>query len=88
MQVIGDLATDAFTQTQAVTVGAQRRQGQVLVASGRAREQRFAPFDVISKTTGRQDHSLAGMNADRAARGLDQCTADATLLLEQVLGGC
>ncbi|MNT68219.1 hypothetical protein D3C72_2064320 [compost metagenome] len=86
MQVVGDLATDTFTQAQAITVGAQGRQGQVFMAAGRAREQGLAPLDVIGKTAGGENHSLARMNTDRAARRVDHRAADPALLVKQPFG--
>nr|VVN07216.1 hypothetical protein PS652_03619 [Pseudomonas fluorescens] len=88
MQVVSHLAADAFAQTQAVTVGAQRRQGQVLVAGRGTWEQRLAPLDVVGKAAGGQHHGLACIYTDRPARGFNQRTADPALLLEQLAGWC
>ncbi|MNE19627.1 hypothetical protein D3C80_1127150 [compost metagenome] len=88
VQVIGNLAANAFAQAQAVTVSAQRRQGQVLVAGGCSREQRLAPFDVIGKAAGGQYHGLAGMDADRPAGGFNNGTAYPALILDQLASRC
>ncbi|MNE38601.1 hypothetical protein D3C80_1325050 [compost metagenome] len=79
-------ATGAFTQAQAVAVGAQGRQGQVFMAGGCTREQRLAPFDIVGKTTGSQYHGLACIDRDQATGCFDFGTGHPAVVAQQAFG--
>ncbi|MNL25107.1 hypothetical protein D3C87_1465770 [compost metagenome] len=77
------LGADAFTQSQAITGHAEWRQGQMLMPGRRTLEQRFAPFDVVGETTGREHYGLACMDAHRAFGGADHGAANLFVFAQQ-----
>ena len=53
------------------------------MTGGRARKQRLAPLDVVGKTTRREHHGFACMNATRAFVGADHGPRDAGAVTQQ-----
>ncbi|MNP00619.1 hypothetical protein D3C76_924120 [compost metagenome] len=84
-QVRGDHAASRFAEAQAVAGAGLRRQGEVVVAAGVAREQLPAPRVVVGEAAGGEHHGLRP-DAHVAMRRADQRAADGAVLDQQPSG--